>query len=110
MHFEQKRNLRIEKELYLSDQCACQYKCKSAFYLFSLNNNPVVHSNFGSGHGKSLMDGEGAVIKTHVDSKVKSELITVQTAKDFMEACKDLYDEQHVHELHGEKHVRTVLL
>ena len=72
-HLRNNRNLEIKKEVHCSDNCGTQYKCRKAFYLLSQSEVPTVHTYFGSGHGKSLMDGEGAIVKKTITNIIKSE-------------------------------------
>ena len=71
-HLTDVRKLVITKETHYSDQCASQYKsqCQNVFYTLSQANVPTQHEYFCPGHGKSLMDGEGAVVKSHVTNAV----------------------------------------
>ena len=66
---------------------------------------------FGSGLGKSLMDGEGAVVKTFVTEAVKAGHVEVQSAVDFKEASKPLCHDENVHEQHlAKKAIRTTMV
>lgn len=84
---------------------------KMFFYRLGTAKIPIQHEYFAPGHGKSLMDGEGAVVKSHVSNLVKSLDCQVQNAEDFVSACKTFNDPENVHEQHiNKKSPRTVLL
>ena len=111
-HLVRERKINIDKLVYCSDQCAVQYKSKVPFYLLSTADHPVIHSFFGTGHGKSLMDGEGAVVKSHITKKVMSREIIVETAEQFVDACKEFENKNNsIHEQHLSKQaIRKVIL
>jgi hypothetical protein len=110
-HLTQVRNLKIDHQTFYSDQCASQYKCLKAFYRLSQYPISTQHEYFAPGHGKSLMDGEGAVVKSHVTAKVKSMQCQVRNATDFLAACSDFNDFDDIHTQHlTKKSLRTVIL
>ena len=109
-HLTEKRKLNIQKQIHCSDQCGIQFKCQKAIYSCATNTKPIHHMYFGVGHGKSLMDGEGAVVKSHVTRAVQAQDITVDNAADFVTACKSFSSDTSVHEQHlGGKSTRRVL-
>ena len=96
----------INSLLQCSDNCAYQYKCKKAFFDMTLIMKKLgiryekLYS--GKGHGKSLMDGEGAVVKRHVIDMIKAQVITVNSAQEFVAACSNIVvdETKTIHELH----------
>lgn len=76
--------VKVFKIFKFSDNCTCQYKCKTAFHLSTLMNQEIPEERhyFGEMHGKSRCDGESAVTKTILKDAVKSLILDVQSAAD----------------------------
>jgi hypothetical protein len=109
-HLITNRGINIKREIRWSDNCSAQYKSQRPFYTLSEENKEVSHNYFGSSHGKSQMDGEGAVVKNYVQNKIKSEACVVKTAGEFV-AMFEATEDVDVHSRHGHKlPLRTVVL
>lgn len=106
-HLETERGATFTRTLQHMDQCAAQYKSVAPFYDVSVGCGQ--RSYFGTGHGKGLSDGEGAVLKTVVTKMVKSRTHIVRNAEDMYNALQVLYNKPgSINELNH--NARTVLL
>ena len=111
-HLTENRKIKIEREIHLSDNCGSQYKSRKAFYLLSSSKVPTVHSYFGSGHGKSLMDGEGAVVKKKITNLIKSEDALIRNASDCAAQFPNNVTQSvhQIHTTHPTQAIRTVMV
>ena len=111
-HLTENRKIKIEREIHLSDNCGSQYKSRKAFYLLSSSKVPTEHSYFGSGHGKSLMDGEGAVVKKKITNLIKSEDALIRNASDCAAQFPNNVTRSvhQIHTTHPPQAIRTVMV
>ena len=75
-----------------SDGCTAQYKSKEPLYNLSKSMGlpcDVTWNFYGSRHGKSESDGESGVVKTYLDTIVKADQHTLNTAKDVYQLLTD---------------------
>ena len=70
------RQINVISQVQFTDGCSCQYKSREPFSDISMSQSElghnVVRNYFGSRHGKGPSDREGGVIKSKVESLVKS--------------------------------------
>ena len=113
-HLENNRNIKIDRIIQKSDNCAKQFKGNRAFYRLTENKHKTEHMFTEPGHGKCTCDGEGAVVKTYVTEFVKSyPEALVENAEDFKEACNPILTKGNmgIHELHDKsKVIRTMMV
>ena len=90
-HLKEVRKVKIKKEIQFTDGCSSQFKSKIPVADLSYCQHdfgfPVERHYFETGHGKSVSDGEGGVIKSYVSKAVKSRGVIVQNAEDFYDVA-----------------------
>ena len=91
-HIKETKQINIISQVQFTDGCSCQYKSRGPFSDISMSQSElghnVVRNYFGSRHGKGPSDGEGGVIKSKVESLVKSRQAKVRTAEEFYQFVK----------------------
>ena len=75
------RKVMCQKIVKIHDGAPGTYKCRQMLYLTAMSDVPVERHYFGSSHGKSLSDGEGAVAKKIVSTAVKTQEAFVDCAQ-----------------------------
>ena len=104
----------IQKQIWVTDQCRAQFKGCRAFYRISQRDDNIHHVYYAAGHGKSLSDGEGAVVKRYATDLMKAGQTHIENAKDFAKACDGISSNHtnsaDIHNFHkANKAIRTVI-
>jgi hypothetical protein len=106
-HLRNDRNIAVQNLIEYSDGCGCQYKSIKPFVDISEAKGHGCY--FGSRHGKSRCDGEGAVLKTAASRAVASMDVMIRNATEIAAFCQDKYATSgNIHQL-GHM-ARTVIL
>ena len=74
------RNIKFDRLIKISDGCSSQYKSKLPFFIMTKAFCKEERHFFGSNHGKSRCDGEGAVIKQEISKAVCSSQAVIDNA------------------------------
>jgi hypothetical protein len=101
-HILEDRKMTINKISKWSDG-GHHYKSKNAFLLATKEKCEVERNYFGSEHGKSLSDGEGAVAKHLLTQGVKCQEVFIDDAKGAYEFLKSKMDDPKIN-IHQNKH------
>jgi hypothetical protein len=104
------------KTLSMWSDGGSHYKSKNAFLLATArcqpqNNFKVQRNYFGADHGKSLSDGEGAVVKSTLSKMVKANVAFIDNAKQAYEMLgnmKQFMPETNIHDTHNSRMVQMV--
>jgi hypothetical protein len=93
-HLQEKRDLRnLKHVIEYTDGCSSQYKCRGSFadVSYAKRNTGISFERnyFGSRHGKGPSDGVSGVVKSAVRRAVISRRVTVNTAEEMFNYCKE---------------------
>ena len=91
-----KHKIPIHKIIQFTDQAPFQYKNKSAFRYAAHCDLPTMLNFFGVRHGKGPCDACAGRVKQQISSLVKTEAVTINSARDFFDACKEHLETGHV--------------
>ena len=84
----QEEGISTERHIQFSDGCAGQYKSRVPFFHLSGSQAGNEVAFFESGHGKSLCDSFGGLIKRSATQHVVTRKGAIRSAKELYEFCK----------------------
>ena len=83
------KNITVNRIIQFTDNCAVQYKCKTAFDYMSRWDIPIHRNYFGSQHGKGPADGCIGRTVQQVDSACRTGDATIYDAFQFTFYCQE---------------------
>ena len=95
MNVLRKCKIPIHKIIQFTDQASSQYKNKSAFRYAAHCDLLTVLNIFGVKHGKGPCDACAGRVKQQISSLVKTEEVTINSAREFFDACKEHLETRH---------------
>ena len=95
MNVLRKRKIPIRKIIQFTDQAPSQYKNKSAFRYAAHCDLLTMLNFFGVRHGKGPCDACAGRVKQQISSLVKTEEVTINSAREFFDACKEHLETRH---------------
>ena len=91
-YLTEQQNIEIEEMVIISDGCASQYKCKTAFMDASNGIEDlgvtIQRDYYGSRHGKNRCDGEGGVLKSAAARATRNGAL-INNARTFANYCQE---------------------
>ena len=110
MNVLRKCKIPIRKIIQFTDQAPSQYKNKSAFRYAAHCDLLTMLNFFGVRHGKGPCDACAGRVKQQISSLVKTEEVTINSAREFFDACKDHLETRHTEGcVHFYKHLNLLI-